>query len=243
MPRKIQNGPPTPEAASERYVPALGLHALTPLYDPLTRLFARESTLKPALLARASIGGDHRVLDIGCGTGTLGLLARRRAGSARILGLDRDPAALRIARRKVARAGVDVALVQATSTRLPFPEESFDRVLASLMFHHLSDESKLATLAEVLRVLRSGGELHVADWGRPHNALMTLASLPMRLFEGPERVAPHVRGQFPDMVAATGFVEVEETGDYMTLMGTVTLLRARKATPQAPHPSARAGPT
>ncbi len=172
---------------AKRYVPALGWHVLTPLYDALARMFAREATLKPALVAQAAIDDVERVLDLGCGTGTLALLVRRRAASARVIGLDRDAGVLAIARRKIARDEEQIPLLLASSTRLPFTEGTFDRVLVSFVFHHLDTGEKERTLAEVGRVLRPGGELHVVDWEAPQNALMALVTVPMTWFEGTKR--------------------------------------------------------
>jgi len=59
----------------------------------------------------------------------------------------------------------------------PFAPSSFDRVVSSLVFHHLTSENKRRTLVKVRELLRPGGELHIADWGRPHNALMRVAAL------------------------------------------------------------------
>ena len=114
------------------YVPALSFDALTRFYDPLIALTLRERTLKTRLLEQARIAPGHAVLDVGCGTGTLALMAKQRAPSARVAALDGDPAVLAIARRKLERAGVEVELREglADSTGA-FAASSFDRVLSS----------------------------------------------------------------------------------------------------------------
>ena len=91
------------------------------------------------------------------------------------MGLDGDAKVLAIAREKVARAGVEVELREGMAFTPPFPPASFDRVVSSLVLHHLASVNKRATLARVRELLRPGGELHVADWGRPQNVLMWLA--------------------------------------------------------------------
>jgi ubiquinone/menaquinone biosynthesis C-methylase UbiE len=113
-------------------VPALGLRVLTPLYDLVARL-AGERRIKRRLLAGAAIGADADVLDLGCGTGTLAIMAAAHAPSARVVGLDVDPDVLAIARRKVARAGARVALAEGSATDPPFAPASFDRVLTTLV--------------------------------------------------------------------------------------------------------------
>jgi ubiquinone/menaquinone biosynthesis C-methylase UbiE len=166
------------------------------------------------------------VLDLGSGTGTLVLLVKELCPGARVAGVDIDPRILQIARAKVAAAGVDVQLVEGSATAPPFPPASFDRVLTTLVLHHLTTPQKRDALAAARRLLRPGGELHVADWGPPQNALMRLAALGFRLFDGDETTAANLRGELPSLIAAAGFVGVRETEHRMTPFGTLTFLRA-----------------
>ena len=142
-------------------------------------------------------------------------------------GVDGDPKILGIARAKSKRVGVDIALEQAMAYALPHPEGSFDRVLSSLVFHHLTRADKARTFREVRRVLRAGGELHFADFGKPHNWLMLAASLPWRLFEGAGTTRDNVRGELPALLQEAGLAEVCETARYMTLFGTLSRATAR----------------
>ena len=101
-------------------------------------------------------------------------------------------------------------------------------MLSSLVFHHLTTEDKRRALAECDRVLRPGGELHIADWGRPHNALMWLASWSVRIFDGPRTTADSVQGRLPQLCREAGFAETEETGRFAMLFGTLSLYRTRR---------------
>ena len=78
-------------------------------------------------------------------------------------GLDPDPKALEVCRRKAAKAGVEVQWDRGFSQELPYDEACFDRVLSSGMLHHLDHEAKLETFREVARVLRSGGRFHAVE--------------------------------------------------------------------------------
>ncbi|MDS4016068.1 MAG: class I SAM-dependent methyltransferase [Candidatus Accumulibacter sp.] len=149
------------------YVPALGFHALTPFYDFIVGTTTRELTFKTALIAQAGISPRHTVLDLACGTGTLSIWAKQACPDADITGLDGDPAILAQARRKAERAGLAMRFDRAMSDALPYEDAHFDRVLSSLFFHHLEPEEKQRTASECFRVLRPGGEFHVADWGKP----------------------------------------------------------------------------
>ena len=147
------------------------MRRLTRFYDPIVRWTTRESTFKQRLVKQAQILGGHTVLDLGCGTGTLTILAKKSSPHARVAGLTGDAAMLEIARRKAAAGDVEVAFDRGSAVDLPYADHSFDRVLSSLLFHQLTRQNKRQALRKVLRVLRPGGELHVADWGKPANIL------------------------------------------------------------------------
>ncbi|MCZ7396538.1 MAG: methyltransferase domain-containing protein [Candidatus Methanoperedens sp.] len=209
-----------------KYIPALSHEWLTPLYDPIMQLFMRESIFKRCLIVQAKIEKAYRVLDIGCGTATLTILIKKVNSEAEVRGLDGDPKILEMAKTKIIREGLDIKLDLGMSFELPYPDSSFDRVVSSLVFHHLTRENKARTFKEILRVLRSGGELHVADFGKPHNALTYLISL---IFRHLEETRDNIRGLLPEMMQKAGFDHVEETARYTTLFGTLSLFRARKA--------------
>jgi SAM-dependent methyltransferase len=109
--------------------------------------------------------------------------------------------------------------------QLPYPDGSYDRVLCSLVLHHLTTENKGRALKEVHRVLRPGGELHVADLGKPGNFPAFFISLFIRLFED---VKDNIKGLLPEMFAHAGFYQIEETARYMTIVGTLAFYMARK---------------
>ena len=168
-----------------------------------------------------------RVLDVGCGPGTLlMLLARRQV--ARAVGLDGDQDILAIARRKHERAGARFALVAAFSTAVPFGNHSVDRVFSTLMFHHLDDGAKLRSLCEARRVLSEHGELHVADWGRPHTTSMRLAAALVRALDGAAVTRTNLEGRLPDFFRQAGFAHVEVRLERRTPFGTLAFYCARK---------------
>ena len=144
------------------YLPAMGRAALLPLYDPFTRLLGVRD-VHWRLVAQAGIEPGATVVEIGCGTGNLLLLAARAVPSATLIGLDPDPGALAVARRKARRAGVTLRLDHGYADRLPYPDGSVDRVLSAFMLHHLPGDQQQAALREVHRVLAPGGRLHLLD--------------------------------------------------------------------------------
>lgn len=150
------------ERTSQEYVPGLGRHFLTPLYDVAHHLFGLRS-IHQEMITLAGLRPGHRILDVGCGTGNLLRSTGKRHPNVDLTGLDPDPRALARAARKARRAGLDIRLDRGFAQRLPYPDGSFDRVFSSLMLHHLDTPSKDTLLAEVRRVLRPDGLLVLAD--------------------------------------------------------------------------------
>ncbi len=147
----------------DEYIPALAYDVLTPFYDTVVGWTTREKLFKNALVERARLEPGQRVLDLACGTGTLTLLLKQRAPEAEVIGIDGDPKILSIARKKARARDAAIRFDEGMSFDLPYADGSFDRVISSLFFHHLSEENKRRTLSEVVRVLKIGGELHIAS--------------------------------------------------------------------------------
>ena len=195
---------------ADRYIPALRFRALTRFYDPVLAAVLRERTWKSRLVDQVALRPGMRALDLGCGTATLTVLLARSCPDAVVVGVDADSDALGRAREKAAAAGAAVEFVVGRAEAPPFSSGSFDRVVSSLLFHHLTTDGKRRALAAARDVLRAHGELHVADWGQPHDRLMRLAFLPVQLLDGFATTAANVRGDLPRLIAEAGF-EVDET--------------------------------
>ena len=145
------------------YFPAAGHDWALPLYDPLLKLLGADSARR-LLLEHSDLRPGQRVLDIGCGTGTLVVLIKRVCPEVSIVGLDPDPKALNRAKKKAARAGAFIQFDQGFSDELPYSDAYFDRVFSSFMFHHVNANEKEKTLREVRRVLSSEGSVHLLDF-------------------------------------------------------------------------------
>ncbi len=210
------------------YIPALRYQWLTGFYDTVMDKMMRETTFKKALVRQARVAKNHQVLDLGCGTATLTLLIKQAHPEAKVTGLDGDPKALEIARDKIAKSGLTITLDEGMAFNLPYPDNSFDRVFSGLLFHHLTREDKERTLKEVYRVLRPGGELHVADWGKAGNALMRSAFFLVQLLDGFKTTTDNVNGLLPEFFSKAGLQQVHEAARYATMFGTMALYKASK---------------
>ena len=128
----------------------------------------RERAFRERQLDLARIATGEAVLDVGCGTGTLAIAAARRVGATgAVTGVDPSAELLARARKKARRAHVAVTLETAGGESLPFPDGSFDVVLSSLVFHHLSHAALRSSALEMRRVLKPGGRLLIVDIGGP----------------------------------------------------------------------------
>jgi ubiquinone/menaquinone biosynthesis C-methylase UbiE len=205
--------------------PALILPRLTPAYDLFIRTFMPERRFKRELIAGARINSTSRVLDMGAGTGTLGIMVKDSVPSARISGIDGHLAILRLARQKVVRAQANIAFTNGDVTALPYPSESFDRVLSSLVFSLLSMENKRLAVSEAYRVLTAGGEFHVADYGPAHTTWGRWMAPLVRNF-GP--TAENLAGVLPAIFQEMDFEDVREGGCFATLFGTLSIVSGRK---------------
>ena len=210
------------------YLPALRFPALTRFFDPLLRTVVPEERFKRRLVEQAAPEKGERILDLGCGTGTLAIMVKRAAPAAEVFGLDADPEILEIARRKADDAGVEIRFDHGFANVLPYDDRSLDRVISTLFFHHLGGEDKRRTAAEIARVLKPGGELHVGDVGRPADSLMRAMVTPVRLFDGLEQTRDNVAGRLPEIFAAAGLDGAEETGRIRSGIGTLSLYRAAR---------------
>jgi ubiquinone/menaquinone biosynthesis C-methylase UbiE len=209
---------------AERYVPAAGRPAFTRLYDTIVALTMREATFRGRLRAQVldRLRAAGAVVDVGCGTGTLAIALA--ADGAEVIGVDGDPDVLALAH---AKPGADaVQWRKGLATALPLSGASADRVVMSLLLHHLDAAGKRTALAEALRVLRPGGRLHVADWGRPRDPVMRAAAWALARVDGPNGLREHVAGEVPMLLADAGFGAVAVHDRLRTAWGSLELLSA-----------------
>jgi SAM-dependent methyltransferase len=132
----------------------------------LFRGMVRALRQRTADLARLQVG--ETVLDVGCGTGTLALAVQRRVGATgRVVGIDPGPQQIARARAKAARRHVPIEFQIEVIEQIAFPDQTFDVVLSTIMMHHLPASLKRQGLTEIVRVLKPGGRLVIADFTRP----------------------------------------------------------------------------
>src|SRR5262245_24147487 len=129
-------------------------------------MFGREGAFRAKLIDLARLKPGDTVLDVGCGTGTLAIAAKRRVGpTGTVYGLDASPEMIARATKKARKAGTEVVFRNELVEAIPFPDAHFDAVLSTLMLHHLPRKARRQCASEMRRVLKPGGRVLAVDFG------------------------------------------------------------------------------
>ena len=213
------------KSSKEKIIPALHNNWLTPLYDPLLKWGMREKVFKSYLTENSHLEPGQKVLDLGCGTGTLSIQLKKYSPQIELIGLDADPKVLQIAKVKAAAENLEIQWVEGLAHHLEFPDHSFDRVISCLMVHHLTLPNKLKAFEELIRVLKPGGEFHLLDFGKPTSLEMRLISIPIAHME---KAGDNIRGLLPDLMLQASFSNITEIRHFKTIFGELVYYQSIK---------------
>jgi ubiquinone/menaquinone biosynthesis C-methylase UbiE len=199
---------------------------MTRFYDVVIALTMRERLFRGRLAGQVLEGlpSGGRIADVGAGTGTFAIALAAAAPSAEVVAVDGDPQVLAIAQAKQGASAVEWK--SGLADELPLADGSCDRVTMSLLLHHLDADGKRAALAEAHRVLRDGGRLHIADWGKPQDPLMRAGLFTLAIFDGFDGIRDHAAGRLPHFIEGAGFSAVERHDRLRTAWGSLELLSA-----------------
>jgi len=180
------------------------------LYDPLVERmsFGRERRFREKTLEVLEIRTGARVLDIGCGTGSLTIMiATTLGGEGKVVGIDAAPRMVAIASKKAVRTGSRAEFRVGIAESLEFADASFDIVVNSMFMHHIDHGLKQQALAEMLRVLKPGGQLCIADIDRPTTLLAGLIGWAGRYLLLQPELEDNLNGRLPELIRAAGFTD------------------------------------
>jgi ubiquinone/menaquinone biosynthesis C-methylase UbiE len=183
------------------------MEKMVPSYDSYMRImtFGRERTLREMTVRLAQVKPGDCVLEVGCGTGTLTLAAKRQAGpSGKVFGIDVIPGMIELSQRKAEQANEDVTFQLGSIDDIPFPANHFDAVMCSFMIFHMSETTRRKGIAEVHRVLKPQGRLLVLDLALPPQPLPR--AIAQMLFGG---MLEHDLQELLSLMEASGFSNLE----------------------------------
>ncbi len=151
----------------EKNSKGISLDYLAEHYDKITP--TERSRFRRKQIGMLNLRKGEKVLEVGCGTAPLSILAKRMTGETGIVeGIDLASKMVAKAQGKARASNLEIGFRCASIDALPYPDESFDVVISSFMFHHLPVEIKKRGLEEVYRVLKRGGRFFLSDFGSPH---------------------------------------------------------------------------
>lgn len=208
------------------YTPALGMRWLTPLYDSAIALLTRENAWRTMLTEAIDLKDGERLLDVGCGTGSLAVrLASIRPG-ADVHGIDPDPDVLGRARLKAAKARAKVEFHEGfLDDSFLAGQDQYDVIASSLVFHQVPLEGKRELLAAMRRALKPGGRICIADYGHQRTPLMRgLFRATVQALDGVADTQPNAAGVLPDLIRRAGFDSVAEIETLPTATGSISIL-------------------
>jgi ubiquinone/menaquinone biosynthesis C-methylase UbiE len=198
---------------------------LARFYDPFAAAGLREDVMAARMLEL--VGPEpRRVLHLGCGRGWLTRTFATRFPGCEVIGVDIDPAIVAGAEEQANPANVRYVVGAAEA---PPVDGAFDAIVSSLLFHHLPRAAKRQALARARELLAPEGRLVIADFGRPHDAVMRGAFLPVQLAHGFDDTADNLSGRYVELMREAGLRGAAELGRWRTPLGSVALYQAMAA--------------
>jgi ubiquinone/menaquinone biosynthesis C-methylase UbiE len=212
------------------YVPALGDHRLSPFYDTTISLMTCERTWRRAFVKQIAPEPRDVILDLGCGTGSLAVLLKQVEPGASIHGVDPDPDILTRAENKARDAGVLVHFAQgfAQDTAAIAGRVRPNKVVSSLVLHQMPLAAKRMAILSAFAGLKSGGELHIADYGLQASPLMRFAFRQVQSLDDFGNTQPNADGVLPELMDEAGFADVRENVVIPTPTGSISLYSAKR---------------
>lgn len=211
-----------------KFIPALRFKWLTPLYDFFIRATMPEMKIKQSLINFSYLTDRDTVLDFGCGTATLTIMAKEHRPTIKITGIDIDEIILDKAAEKIKQKNLDIKLTGYNGETLPFEDNRFDRIISCLVFHHLETTVKQKILAELFRITKNNGQLFIADFGRSESWLQRVLFNIIRGLDGYSPTKANAKGLMLMLIADAGFANPSIKKSFKTIFGEIQIFKAIK---------------
>jgi len=203
----------------DAFVPALGVHWLTAVYDPLIRCWSAAARMRGAVIDSLELRPGMRVLELGAGPGRLAIQIKQSHPGVDVDAIDIDTRMIARAKRNAAAAGVEIGFRAADMTSVV--DRAYDRVYSTMTFHHLMPDAKQSAMTVARSALAPGGSFVVADFSRPRDPLQwALFSWIQQPLDGFRNTRPHRDGDF-ERALRTSFGEVRSAAAWRTVAGTI----------------------
>jgi ubiquinone/menaquinone biosynthesis C-methylase UbiE len=196
-------------------------------YDSYMRkiTLGRENVLRAMTVNLAQLKAGDRVLEVGCGTGTLSLAAKQKVGpTGKVDGIDVIPQMIELSRRKADKAGADITFQLGSIDEIPFQANQFDAVMCSFMIFHMSEDVRRRGIKEIQRVLKPEGRFVVVDISPPANPFQRFIA--NTFFGG---FMQHDIRELIPVLESSGFgdVEIASVGFRVFFLSLVSYVRAK----------------
>lgn len=212
---------------NKEFTPALGFAWATKMYDAVMIATMREVELRRRTAALVDRVEGQRILELGCGTGSLTWALAGLDSTYDVVGVDIDPEVLTVASERLnsLQPKNEPSFFRSDITDVEEMEqlelERFDTVITSLVLHHLPDEGKQQALQIAGYCLKPDGRLIVVDWGPGATFYHTASFVLVRLLDGFDVTRANVEGGIPTMLSRAGFDLTASEILINTVFGTV----------------------
>lgn len=183
------------------------------LLEPLL-LLGKEKEMNALLLSLLDIKPDHKILDIGCGTGVFtSLISEKLDQDGYSIGIDAAGKMIEAARKK--RGSSKCKFEAMAAEKLHFDDQLFNSAVSTLFYHHVDRGLKQKSLNEAYRVLKPGGKLIIADMHIPTTFIGSLVAHASRWILVQPQIGENIRGILPELIVNAGFSKPEKVQDYL----------------------------
>lgn len=180
---------------------------LTPYYDSILNFIGFGYKQREKIVRLMELKNKEKLLDVGCGTGSLLIVAKKLYPQITAIGIDIDEKILKIAKNKIRKENLKIEFIKTSSGKLPFKDLEFDVVVSSLVFHHLPLDLKIETIREIKRILKKGGQFLLVDFGKTDDLWINIFYRFIKFLRIEESITlkDNIDGKLPILLKKLGF--------------------------------------